>query len=156
MNHVSDDSSRNELRQRNFSTGAKRKTDSAGNCARARARTDVTVLILFLRLGETAEAGNSRRKRIKRTKGMMESSLCTELADLVAGPAASGDLLLKSMCLKCFNRHGLYDVVTLRRTNSIHLSADCRLLRAREASALTLSFFRQTRRSSIFAKAVAR
>lgn len=155
MNHGSDDSSRNESCRQNFSTGAKREADSAGNRARAHATTDVTVLILFLRLGEIVEARDGSRKEIKRTKGMMESSLCTGTCRL-AWPAVSEDLLLRSMCLKCFNRHGLYDVTTPRRANSIHLSADCCLLHALQASAPTLSFFHQMRRSSISTKAVAR
>lgn len=89
MSHGSDDSSRNEFRRRNFSTGAKRKADSAGNRARARANGGRYSFDTFFYdlddLEEIAEAGDSRRKGIKRTKGMMESSLCTGLADWFSG-----------------------------------------------------------------------
>jgi len=144
MRHGSGDSSKNEY-HRNFSTKAKREADFAGNHARGYNSRRYTFDIFFT-TWRNNRAGDSRRKRIKRTKRMMESSLCLSLSlsfslslslslyvqnlpiGLVVGPAANVDLLLRSTCLKCFNRHGLYDVATLRRANSIHLSVDCCLL----------------------------
>lgn len=100
--------------------------------ARARERQTLQFWYFFFTTWRNSRSGRQQSERNKENKGDdgILSLYRTCRLVLVAGPAASEDLLLRSMCLKCFNRHGLYDVASPRRANSIHLSADCCLFRA--------------------------